>query len=233
MEERIRLLSYNICHGAGLDDVVDVARDAEVIKATGADFVALQEVDCKVPRSNMLDEMAVLGRLTGMHGFFAKAIDLDGGAYGVGILSRMPAKIVCHKPLPGLEKRTILGVSTVSPKSKIPFRFYCTHFDLDSDLQYESAGILLDEIKGFDGPSVVMGDFNCQLTDAPWKRLAAELKCATASRKYYTFSSVEDKLAIDHCFFSGVNWKYSRAVPLNVPNISDHRPLRVTVSLNK
>ena len=47
----LRLMTYNICHGAGLDDVIDLNRQANVIRDAAPDVVGLQEVDSCVKRS--------------------------------------------------------------------------------------------------------------------------------------------------------------------------------------
>ena len=43
----IRVLTYNIHHGEGMDGVIDLERIANVIRQTEADLVALQEVDLR------------------------------------------------------------------------------------------------------------------------------------------------------------------------------------------
>jgi endonuclease/exonuclease/phosphatase family metal-dependent hydrolase len=43
--ETIRILSYNIKHGQGMDDRVDLKRAAAVINSLQPDLVALQEID--------------------------------------------------------------------------------------------------------------------------------------------------------------------------------------------
>ena len=47
----IRVLSYNIHHGEGVDGVLDLARIGGVIKSVKPDLVALQEVDRNASRS--------------------------------------------------------------------------------------------------------------------------------------------------------------------------------------
>jgi hypothetical protein len=60
--------------------------------------VALQEVDSMTNRSAALnngiqqDLVQELARMTGMHGYFGKAIDFSDGGYGEGILSRYPVE---------------------------------------------------------------------------------------------------------------------------------------------
>nr|WP_020468889.1 endonuclease/exonuclease/phosphatase family protein [Zavarzinella formosa] len=51
----LRVLTYNIHHGEGTDDKVDLARLAEVIKVSKPDLVALQEVDRNTTRTKKTD----------------------------------------------------------------------------------------------------------------------------------------------------------------------------------
>ena len=90
----LRVLTYNIHHGAGTDGVFDLSRIASIISAANPDIVSLQEVDNGVPRTNNVDEVARLAQLTGMQSYFAKARPLDGGSYGDGVLLRPGISIV-------------------------------------------------------------------------------------------------------------------------------------------
>ena len=58
---RVRVLTYNIHHGEGVDGKIDLARIAAVIQRSSADVVALQEVDQATGRSNGIDQAAELG----------------------------------------------------------------------------------------------------------------------------------------------------------------------------
>src|SRR6188508_1637024 len=83
----LRVMTYNIhLGGLGTDGKRDLDRIADVINAANPDIVALQEVDKNVPRSGNVNEMSVLGQLTGMQWYFGKTRNLDGGEYGNGIL---------------------------------------------------------------------------------------------------------------------------------------------------
>src|SRR5262245_18009288 len=84
----LRILTFNIRHGEGTDGVFKLARVADVINAQAPDLVALQEVDRGTRRVEGADQPAELARLTGLHGTFGKAMDYDGGEYGLVILSR-------------------------------------------------------------------------------------------------------------------------------------------------
>ena len=101
-------MSYNVHHCEGMDGKVDCARTAAAISREKPDFVGLQEVDVKVPRSMQLDEPAELARHTGMHATFAKAIDYNGGEYGVAVLSKEEPLSTIRRQLPGPERRVML-----------------------------------------------------------------------------------------------------------------------------
>ena len=57
----LKIMTYNIRHGAGMDDVVDLDRQANVILDATPDVVGLQEVDSCVKRSGYIPEAAILG----------------------------------------------------------------------------------------------------------------------------------------------------------------------------
>jgi hypothetical protein len=88
----IRVMTYNIHHGEGLDGKVDLTRIADLIKAERADVVALQEVDRGVRRTAQRDMPAELAALTGMTCVFSNNFPYQGGEYGNAVLTRFPVK---------------------------------------------------------------------------------------------------------------------------------------------
>lgn len=80
----LKFMSYNIRNGRGIDNVQDLGRVAEIINRTAPDIVALQELDSVTGRMAGRFIPGELGEMTGMHARFCRAIDYDGGAYGVG-----------------------------------------------------------------------------------------------------------------------------------------------------
>ena len=96
----LKFMSYNIRNGRGIDNVQDLGRVAEIINRTAPDIVALQELDSVTGRMAGRFIPGELGEMTGMHARFCRAIDYDGGAYGVGLLSRDEPLAVRRIPLP-------------------------------------------------------------------------------------------------------------------------------------
>lgn len=59
-EKTLKLMSYNIRNGIGLDEVVDYQRVAAVIAKESPMVVALQEVDSVTGRSKGVDVLSLL-----------------------------------------------------------------------------------------------------------------------------------------------------------------------------
>src|SRR5437868_13532578 len=86
----IRVMTYNIHVGVGMDKKLDLARIAGVINQQHPDLVGVQEVDRGVERTQRRDEIAELAKLTKMDYAFAFNLKYQGGQYGVAILSKSP-----------------------------------------------------------------------------------------------------------------------------------------------
>jgi endonuclease/exonuclease/phosphatase family metal-dependent hydrolase len=113
---RLRVGTYNVLHGISLrTGRVDLGPAADLIARLDADVVAVQEVDRDLARSGGGDQVADLGRRTGLHATFGAAllgdpddrwtpvpaVDPGGPAYGVGLLTRRPPAAVRRVALPG------------------------------------------------------------------------------------------------------------------------------------
>jgi endonuclease/exonuclease/phosphatase family metal-dependent hydrolase len=158
----IRVMTYNIHVGVGMDKKLDLARIANVIKHEHPDLVGLQEVDRGVERTQRIDEIAELARLTRMDYAFAFNLKYQGGQYGVAILSRYPIRATDHrlyKNTREAERRGFIRAEVNIDGRTI--NFVTTHLDY----QYEDGRVfetqqLLSGLKDVAGPLVVVGDFN-------------------------------------------------------------------------
>lgn len=107
----LRVVSYNIKHGRGMDGKVDLDRTAKVLAKLKPDIIALQEVDKHCTRSGKVDIAAELGKRLKMDHRFGKFMDFQGGEYGMAVLSRLPIKTTrIHKLPRGAEPRIALEV---------------------------------------------------------------------------------------------------------------------------
>lgn len=150
-------MSWNIRAGRGLDGVRDIARAAAVIKDADADFVALQEVDRGTRRANGVDQLAALAEATGLVPSWGKALDHDGGEYGVALLSRVAPQRVRLVPLPRLGKETERRVLLVADFPEL--RIGVTHLSLDEAERLAA----VREIRAYidpEHPFFLAGDWN-------------------------------------------------------------------------
>lgn len=228
----IRVLSYNIHHGAGMDGVIDLERIARVILSVSPDIVSLQEVDVKTKRSGGVDQASELSRLTGMQVIFSKSMDFDGGEYGNAVLSKLKTEVYSSIPLPG-EPRSAIFAKVMTPDSAW-FRFIATHLDTKGGPREESLPLLEEHFVKTGGsmPAILAGDLN----DVPEGNTIQSLLsswCSTLSLYgWHTFPSLKPDRQIDHILFRPKErWRVVRAEVLDEPMASDHRPIFVQLEL--
>ena len=155
-------MTYNIHVGVGMDKKLDLARIAGVITQQHPDLVGLQEVDRGVARTQQIDEIAELAKLTRMDYAFAFNLKYQGGQYGVAILSKSPILATDHHLYLNTreaERRGFIRAETSIGGNLI--NFVTTHLDY----QYEDGRVyetqqLLAAMKDVKGPLIVVGDFN-------------------------------------------------------------------------
>ncbi|HXU45162.1 MAG TPA: endonuclease/exonuclease/phosphatase family protein [Thermoanaerobaculia bacterium] len=237
---RIRIVSYNIHKGIGVDRRFRLARIAEILEHYDAQVLMLQEVDQGVPRSRRLDLARELAQ-TLDYPFCVLGLNvrLKEGRYGNAILSRLP--IVTAK-----------NIDLSLPESWI--RRGCQHAALDlgrgrrleafnlhlglSARERDKQVSLLSRSAEFrradpDAPTIVCGDFN------DWRSLLVSRFTDDLGFRWATGGSGERHRAIrTYPSFSprgGLDRFYYRG-PLDLANLyacrlklsrvaSDHLPL--------
>lgn len=226
----LRVLTYNLHHGEGVDGRVDLGRIARIIRESRADVVALQEVDVSTERTGRVDQAAEYIRLTGMHGQFGKAIDFQGGAYGMMLLSRWPlADFAVHRlPNPANREQRLAVSARITPPGRPAFRFIGTHLDAsreDGD-RWLQAGRLQDLFANDLMPSIMAGDFNDRPESRVMTRMLSLWHDAAAERPEPTIPAEVPKDRIDFVLARPPGaWRIVRTEVLPEPVASDHRPL--------
>ncbi|MES2807285.1 MAG: endonuclease/exonuclease/phosphatase family protein [Bacteroidota bacterium] len=130
----VRVMSYNVRHcSPPATGLIDIVGTAAAITKQLPDIVALQEIDVNTGRSGKIDQAKELGRLTKMDVYFGKAIDHDGGEYGVAILSKYNLINPVVYKLPTVEStkgehRVLLVAEIHLPGGKF-INFASTHLD--------------------------------------------------------------------------------------------------------
>lgn len=75
-EVDVKVMSFNIYHGVGLDNVLNLQRTAQVIRDAGAEIVGIQEVDrFWDSRSDFQDQAKELAEILGYHYVYGANLD--------------------------------------------------------------------------------------------------------------------------------------------------------------
>ncbi len=233
---QIRCVTYNIYHGEDMNGESNLTAVASILDSVSADLVALQEVDKNVNRSHNIDIAAELGRLTGMHSFFGKAMDYDGGEYGEAILSRFPILDSANYALPhspGHEPRAAISVVVELPNGE-KIRFMGTHLDhpKNSPDRVKQA-VRINEIVEHDSlPVILAGDLNDTQKSESIKILKSRWTDAAKNNAEATYPSVNPERRIDYIMVLPENrWRMVESRVLAEKAASDHRPVLTVLDL--
>ncbi len=171
-KQTLRIMTYNIHVGVGMDKKLDLQRIADVITKEKPDLVGLQEVDRGVKRTEGRDEIVELAGLTGMQYAFAHNLDYQGGQYGVAVLSRFPIRQIDHRKYENrreAERRGMLRVEVDIGSGRI-ISFVNTHLDYQfADGRLFEAEQMLRFLQDVKGPMIVVGDFNDEPAGTTYK----------------------------------------------------------------
>ena len=170
-----------------------------------------------------------------MRSAFAPFMDLQGGRYGLAVLSKHPIKSSRVIPLPdGAEPRAALLVE-VDPPDGPPFTVVVVHFDwLDDDRdRFRRATALKQVLNELPGPYLLLGDFN----DVPGSRTLKLLSrgCVEADKPEnarLTWPAGEPSTEIDFLFAPPASrWSVGAVRVIEETVASDHRPVLATLRL--
>ena len=236
-KKTLRVMTYNIHVGVGMDKKLDLQRIADVITRERPDLVGLQEVDRGVKRTEGKDEITELARLTRMDYAFGHNLDYQGGQYGVAILSRFLIQKIDHQKYQNrveAERRGMLRVEVEIDRRTI--NFVTTHLDYQtSEGRLFEAEQLLRMLNGVKDPLIVAGDFNDEPTGNTFKLMLGGFEDAwtSSSAKGNGLSYPADNPVkrIDYIFYrrnSGVRAKKAWVVNTLA---SDHVPVMTELEI--
>lgn len=223
----MRLAAYNIKHGRGMDDRVDLERIAEVLRAMDADVVTLQEVDDRTERTGGVDQVAVLAELLGYRGVHGPHRPYQGGFYGNAVLTRLPVRaIVVHAIPPASGSALSVLEVEVETDSGRPVSLVSVHLAGSTEERLAQADAVTGIFRSRDHPVILAGDFNGRPGGPVLERLAADWTVARKSGPYYTYPSDAPDREIDFVMArrsDRIEVVAHRVVP--EPVASDHRPI--------
>jgi endonuclease/exonuclease/phosphatase family metal-dependent hydrolase len=252
LPREIRVVTYNIRHGEGMDHKVDLPRIAKVILAAKPDIVALEEVDQGTKRTSGVDQPAEFARLTGMEAVFGHNIDFDGGGYGTAVLTKLPIQSKesvklksFYESTPKHQEQRGVQVLELGEKGGAGLLFLCTHLDFrPPDDERMASTVTINELMKKRGAelAIIAGDFNANPDSRPIRAMAKEWKIAGwkdgAEMPVTDGLSPKDAHAVvtfpadkpDHCIDYVMcrpadSWKVVELRVLEEPVASDHRPV--------
>jgi glycerophosphoryl diester phosphodiesterase len=244
-DQDVTAMTYNIHHGADHAEQLDLERIAREVEGSGADVVALQEVDNHWgERSGGADQTAELADRLGMHAVYGANLDLDPPAagqprrqYGTAILSRFPIRSSRNTLLPrpaGGEQRGLL--EAVVKVNGRPLRVANTHLQHNNADERLAQALKMDELLGAaKEPTVLMGDLNAtpdQPELAPlWGRFDdAWLRAGTGDGFTYPVEAPDRR--IDYILASKCGLDVERAAVRSGQG-SDHLPVTAEVEVRR
>jgi endonuclease/exonuclease/phosphatase family metal-dependent hydrolase len=229
--QTLRVMTYNIHVGVGMDKKLDLPRVASVINAQHPDLVGLQEVDRGVTRTQRIDEIAELAKLTRMDYAFAFNLRYQGGQYGVAILSRLPIMATDHRLYQNTREAERRGFirAEVTVNGHV-LNFVTTHLDYQyDDGRLFEAQQLLSALKDVKGPLVVVGDFNDIPAGHAYQLMRYQFGDAWIEGRSTDegFSYPTDKPAkrIDYIFFRSTDRVRTKRAWIVKTEASDHIPV--------
>lgn len=223
-QNTLKLMSYNIKNANGMDNVCNFQRIANVINNTSPDVVAIQEVDSMTNRSGQKYVLGEIAERTQMHGYFAPAIDYDGGKYGIGLLTKQVPLRLQTLPLPGREEARTLILAEFTD-----YIYCCTHMSLTEEDRMKSLELVKAFTSSSTKPLFLAGDMNAEPESGFIKKLQKDFQILS-NPKQHTFPAPDPKETIDYIATLKQNAKGFAVISakvINEPMASDHRPILV------
>lgn len=234
----LRIMTYNIHHAnpPSKPDLIDLDAIARVIIDAKVDLVALQEVETGVNRSGKVDEAKMLAEKTGFNYHFFKAIDHDGGDYGIAILSRYKFKDATLVPLPQkitAEKR-VLGYVTIKVGKQ---QFILANTHLDATKSHDNRNVQMEHIlKEFEHttlPVILCGDLNSVAGSEAINLLDSQFKRTCTENCGETVPQINPRRTIDFIATKNVKWPLLTHKVIEETYASDHRPVVAVFEIGK
>ena len=223
-QNTLKLMSYNIKNANGMDNVCNFQRIANVINNASPDVVAIQEVDSMTNRSGQKYVLGEIADRTQMHGYFAPAIDYDGGKYGIGLLTKQVPLRLQTLPLPGREEARTLILAEFTD-----YIYCCTHMSLTEEDRMKSLELVKAFTSSSTKPLFLAGDMNAEPESGFIKKLQKDFQILS-NPKQHTFPAPDPKETIDYIATLKQNAKGFAVISakvINEPMASDHRPILV------
>ena len=250
----IKIATYNIGKNEVSADVSNFDKLNQAIKNIDADVIVVTEIDNKTARSKNIDQLGVLAKANNMHFAFGKALDFDGGQYGVGILSKytIDKSQVVNLPSGDAEQRIVLLSQITKPGFDAPIIIMGTHLDWQKDptirigqVRHILDAAIGDTETGFDNIAtsikLLAGDFNSTANEQPIQEIRYFWDpVEKQGMDYRSWPAINPAIDIDHIFtFKGQVWDVKNmeipkdSAKFKWSDASDHLPVIAELELQE
>lgn len=219
----LRIATWNIRGGVGLDGRFDLDRVVHILKRAQADVVALQEVDSRRGTRAHIHPFLLLRQAIGEHAIEAKSIISADGDYGQILISRWPLDgIHIHDiSVPGREPRRAIEADVISPHGRL--HVVATHLGLTFGERRNQTEALVAMAKRCAHTTVMVGDFN----DWVWRgSVQKAIHRALPARTWHrTFPSRLPLIRLDRIYCRPYDALAASWTDRDASGASDHLPV--------
>ena len=227
----LRVATYNIHRGRGMDRRVIPSRITEVLRDIDADVVAMQEVIGAGPSGQ--DQAEEIGAALGMGWVMASVRHLRKHHFGNVVMSRFP---IVHHSQYDLSWRTCEARACQRADLELGggrrLHVYNVHLGtavLERRYQATRLASYVHD-RRVEGPKVILGDFNEWMRGLATRTLSSlfeSVDLRTHLRRRKTYPGIFPVLHLDHIYYEGLVEVRSVELPRNRKALmaSDHLPL--------
>ena len=242
LTRRLKVMTYNIHSGFGIDRRYDLGRIREVLEQERPDIAALQELDCRMWRSSYEDQATDLAEALSLNAFFCPTRPIERGSFGMALLT--PFSMIWRKQYdlsyrPHREPRSCLRIDLQIEPEAVLHVFNC-HLGLATrERKFQRKQMLSDAIllsEDLHHPVILMGDFNDRPISVVHRNLRRHFNDAyNAVGKHWgpTFKAGPLAIRLDHIYVGSsirvLDCWVRRDALTRVA--SDHRPVIATVEV--
>lgn len=165
----LKIITFNVAHGKGMDGIVDIKRQCDMIRKYNPDIVFLQEIDMYTKRAGDMNQIREFSKEMGLYYCSMESnITLEDGYYGDGIISRFPISFSTNYLMPltdiNHEQRGILCNRISFGTTKI--NLFSVHLSTYRDERILAAKEMNRIMKKIDPNELIImgGDFNVGVT---------------------------------------------------------------------
>jgi endonuclease/exonuclease/phosphatase family metal-dependent hydrolase len=231
----MKIMSFNTQHCKNyITGSIDFEIMARAIVDCGADVVGLNEMRGEGPHPDYTAQTERLSELTGMHYYFAPALDIPKkGLYGNAILSKYPIARVenIQIPDPDSKKYSKHYETRCLLKAELEggITVLVTHFGLNPDEQENAVRTIWAHT--ISEKRVLMGDFNVRPSDPVLLPIRERMQDTASAfeKELFSYPSDAPTHKIDYIFVS----RDIEVLGADIPPVvaSDHRPHTAVIDL--